>query len=47
LIGFRLRHKQEVIQYYIMDIDLYLVLGMDFVVVDVESDFGSNMIGQC
>jgi hypothetical protein len=30
-----------------MYIDLYLVPDMDFVVVDVESDFGSNMIGQC
>jgi hypothetical protein len=29
-----------------MYIDLYLVLVMDFVVVDVESDFESNMIGQ-
>jgi hypothetical protein len=29
-----------------MYIDLYLVLDMDFG-VDVESDFGSNVIGQC
>jgi hypothetical protein len=30
-----------------MYIDLYLVLDMDFGVVDVESDFGSYVIGQC